>query len=85
MYEDVQVTAIRRVRASQLDKVVKVRKRANAAGRIAIAEAGTPEEFGDFCAWLALNPDAGDVVSGTGGCRKVRWSMSVVASVAACG
>jgi hypothetical protein len=36
----------------------------------------TPEEFGDFCAWLALNPDAGDVVPRSGGCRKVRWSMA---------
>lgn len=35
----------------------------------------TPEEFGDFCAWLSLNPDAGDVVKQTGGCRKVRWSL----------
>jgi hypothetical protein len=33
----------------------------------------TPEEFGDFCAWLALNPDAGDVIPGSDGCRKVRW------------
>jgi hypothetical protein len=33
----------------------------------------TPEEFGDFCAWLALNPDGGDVIPGSGGCRKVRW------------
>jgi hypothetical protein len=22
----------------------------------------TPEEFGDFCAWLALSPEAGDVI-----------------------
>ncbi|MGA7541067.1 MAG: transcriptional regulator [Steroidobacteraceae bacterium] len=35
----------------------------------------TAEEFGDFCAWLALNPDAGDVVPRSGGCRKVRWSL----------
>jgi hypothetical protein len=33
----------------------------------------TPEEFGDFCAWLALNPEAGDVIPLSGGCRKVRW------------
>jgi hypothetical protein len=33
----------------------------------------TPEEFGDFCAWLALNPEAGDVIPRSGGCRKVRW------------
>lgn len=35
----------------------------------------TEEERGTFCAWLASNPEAGDVVSGSGGCRKVRWSM----------
>jgi len=33
----------------------------------------TPEEFGDFCAWLALDPEAGDVIPRSGGCRKVRW------------
>ena len=31
--------------------------------------------FGDFAAQnLALTPDAGDVVPGTGGVRKARWS-----------
>ncbi len=34
------------------------------------------EERGAFCAWLASNSEAGNVVSGSGGCRKVRWSMS---------
>lgn len=34
------------------------------------------DEFGEFCAWLALNPDAGDVIPGSGGCRKVRWSVA---------
>jgi hypothetical protein len=24
---------------------------------------------------LALNPEAGDVIPGSGGCRKVRWSV----------
>ena len=32
------------------------------------------EERGQFAAWLAENPDAGDVVPGSGGVRKVRWS-----------
>lgn len=32
------------------------------------------DERGDFCAWLAANPLAGDVIPGTGGCRKVRWA-----------
>jgi len=30
------------------------------------------EELGEFCFWLAVRPDAGDVVQGSGGCRKVR-------------
>lgn len=32
------------------------------------------DERGEFSAWLAENPDAGDVVPGSGGIRKVRWS-----------
>jgi hypothetical protein len=36
----------------------------------------TADEFGDFCAWLAFNPDAGVVVPHSEGCRKVRWSMA---------
>jgi hypothetical protein len=36
----------------------------------------TAEEFGEFCAWLALNPEAGNVVPHSGGCRKVRWSIA---------
>ena len=34
------------------------------------------EERGAFCAWLAVNPEAGEVISGSGGCRKFRWSMA---------
>jgi hypothetical protein len=34
------------------------------------------EERGAFCAWLASNPEAGRVIPGSGGCRKVRWSMT---------
>ena len=30
----------------------------------------------DFINWIAANPDAGDVIPGTGGCRKVRWSRA---------
>ena len=33
-------------------------------------------ERGEFCAWISVNPLAGDVVPGTGGCRKVRWSRA---------
>jgi hypothetical protein len=25
-------------------------------------------------AWLVAHPEAGDVIAGSGGCRKVRWS-----------
>ncbi len=32
------------------------------------------DERGEFATWLALMPDAGDVVPGSGGVRKVRWS-----------
>ncbi len=34
----------------------------------------TEEERGEFASWLALTPDAGDVVPGSGGVRKVRWT-----------
>jgi hypothetical protein len=34
----------------------------------------TEDELGEFCAFLAARPDAGDLVPGSGGCRKVRWS-----------
>jgi len=30
----------------------------------------------DFIAWLVANPLAGDVIPGSGGLRKVRWSRS---------
>jgi hypothetical protein len=33
-------------------------------------------ERNEFITWLAANPLAGDVVPGTGGLRKVRWSRS---------
>jgi hypothetical protein len=36
----------------------------------------TEEERGEFVAWLAAHPDAGDVIPGSGGCRKVRWSTT---------
>ena len=31
------------------------------------------DERGEFVAWLAAHPQAGDVIPGSGGCRKVRW------------
>lgn len=33
----------------------------------------TEEERIQFCTWIAANPQAGDVIPGTSGCRKVRW------------
>ena len=33
------------------------------------------EERLEFFSWLAFNPEAGDVVPGSGGCRKVRWKL----------
>jgi hypothetical protein len=36
-------------------------------------EIWSAEERGEFCAWLAANPEAGDVIPGSGGCRKARW------------
>ena len=32
------------------------------------------QEHGEFAVYLASNPEAGDVVPGAGGCRKIRWS-----------
>ena len=30
----------------------------------------------DFISWIAVNTDAGDVIPGSGGLRKVRWSRA---------
>ena len=32
------------------------------------------QEHDEFAVYLASNPEAGDVVPGSGGCRKIRWS-----------
>ena len=40
------------------------------------AEVWTQDERTEFINWIALNPLAGDVIPGSGGCRKVRWSRS---------
>ncbi len=34
------------------------------------------DERGEFAAYLAANPEAGDMIQGSGGCRKVRWSRA---------
>jgi hypothetical protein len=36
----------------------------------------TEEERGEFAASIAERPEAGDVVPGSGGIRKVRWSRA---------
>lgn len=33
----------------------------------------TAGEHGDFVLHLAVNPEAGDLIPGSGGCRKIRW------------
>jgi hypothetical protein len=40
------------------------------------AEVWSEEELMDFKLWLAMNPQAGDVMPGTGGLRKLRWSRA---------
>lgn len=34
------------------------------------------DERGEFAAWIAANPNVGDVIPRSGGVRKVRWSRS---------
>jgi len=34
------------------------------------------DERSEFAVWIAAHPESGDVVPGSGGCRKVRWSRS---------
>ena len=36
----------------------------------------TDAECVEFITWIATNPLSGDVISGSGGCRKVRWVRS---------
>jgi len=36
----------------------------------------TEDDRGEFCSWLIENTEAGDVVTGSGGCRKVRWKRA---------
>ena len=38
------------------------------------AEVWTDAERQEFISFIAANPLAGDVIRGSGGCRKVRWS-----------
>lgn len=34
------------------------------------------DERGEFVAWLVENAEVGDVIRGSGGCRKVRWKRA---------
>lgn len=34
------------------------------------------DERSEFCTFLAVNPEYGEVIRGSGGCRKIRWSKS---------
>ena len=40
------------------------------------AEVWTEAEREAFVAFIAANPEAGAVIRGSGGCRKVRWSIA---------
>ena len=40
------------------------------------AQIWSDEERHEFISFIALSPDAGDVIPGTGGCRKVRWTRA---------
>ena len=42
-----------------------------------VAEAAkiwSTDERLEFFSWIAADPEAGSVIAGSGGCRKVRWS-----------
>jgi len=39
-------------------------------------EVWTNEERTEFISWIASNPEAGAIITGSGGCRKVRWATS---------
>ena len=42
----------------------------------AVSAIWSEQELDRFINWIALNPLAGDVIPGSGGLRKVRWSAS---------
>ncbi len=41
-----------------------------------VQELLTDDEYAEFQQYIALNPDAGPVIEGTGGLRKVRWTVA---------
>jgi len=40
------------------------------------AKAWTPKQYENFILYIANNPKAGEVVTGSGGVRKIRWSKT---------
>ena len=40
------------------------------------AKLWSTDERLEFFSWIASEPEAGSVIAGSGGCRKVRWSRS---------
>ncbi len=36
----------------------------------------TESDRGEFASFLAATPDAGDLIPGSGGCRKIRWGVT---------
>ncbi|WP_235578381.1 transcriptional regulator [Pseudorhodoferax sp. Leaf267] len=40
------------------------------------ADIWSPAERDAFTNWIAANPEAGDLIKGSGGSRKVRWTAS---------
>ncbi|TWJ33042.1 hypothetical protein [Geobacter argillaceus] len=50
-----------------------------------VAEYLSDEEHGELQAHLKDRPDAGDIIKGTGGIRKIRWSAHGKGKRAGCG
>ena len=40
------------------------------------SEVWTEAEREEFVTWIAANPEAGAIIAGSGGCRKVRWATA---------
>ena len=40
------------------------------------SEVWTEAEREEFVTWIAAHPEAGAIITGSGGCRKVRWATA---------
>ena len=40
------------------------------------SEVWTEAEREEFVSWIATHPEAGAIITGSGGCRKVRWATA---------